>query len=659
MGASGSARSVDAAALLEAFRASPDTLVICDRAGVVVGASRALAGVPPETLAGTALADLVSASSAEPLASALRSIGETGSARADIACSVDGRTVWYAMSLAPHATEAAQVVVVASDITARREREARLERAEALMNDAQGAAHLGTWEWDPAEPHATWSAELYRIYGVTPETYTPSYEAYLTKVHPDDRAHVMAATERVFTQHEPYSHDERIFRPDGTIRYLHTWAHAIVDPRGKLERLIGVCQDITEQKLVERELAERNALLVREAEQRARVEALLRRSQKLEAIGRLTGGIAHDFNNVLGVVMGYASVLHAHLPSGSRDREDVAHIMSAVERAGRMTSQLLSFSSDHAISRGPLELDRVVSELAPLMRRLIGEEIELTLDLDEARRERGARGIVVSANGSQIEQVLMNLAVNARDAMPDGGKLTIATAHTTVTGGEVPAGEYARLSVSDDGMGMSSDVQAQVFDPFFTTKELGKGTGLGLSTVYGIVKQSGGSIAITSEPGGGTRFDILLPILERSARAAAAEVRLPTPRGTETILLVEDEAPLRGVLRHALETYGYRVLEASDAAGALQAAAEHVGPIELALTDVVMPKLSGRELVERLLVDRPRMQVLYMSGYTTDVVLRQGVIEGSVALLRKPFTADELARRLRQLLDERREQPTL
>ncbi len=594
--------------MIDAFRSSPSILAVCARNGAIVETSGSWTGT---------LLEVVAPASRAAVEAALASVPSRVDASIGAA--------WYQLDLS---IAGDRVAVVATEITARKALEERLRRAEGLMIDTAGTAHLGTWEWDIAEPNAVWSAELYRIYGLTPETYTPSYEAYLTLVHPDDRAHVMAATEQVFTKHEPYSHDERIYRPDGSIRYLHTWARAVVDADGKLQRLIGVCQDITDRKLAEAA--------------RLEAEAQLRRAQKLEAVGRLTGGIAHDFNNVLGVVIGYASLLYRRAPSGSADRDQLGEIIGAVERASRLTSQLLAFSRDNSIERVALDLDRTIEDLAPLLARMVGERVAVELDLHAGRRGADEDRLVVDANPSQIEQVLMNLGVNARDAMPDGGTLKIAT---------TAAGSRALLVVGDTGVGMSADVQAQIFDPFFTTKPVGKGTGLGLSTVYGIVTQGGGTIAVTSAAGAGTQFEIALPRSAALAEVASGPVSKPLRRGSETILLVEDDEALRDMLMHTLESLGYVVLPACDACAALDHADGHAGSIDVVLTDVVMPRMSGRELVAQLQARRPETRVLFMSGYTADIVLGEGVIEGSVEMIRKPFSSDELGRRLRTMLD--------
>ena len=416
-----------------------------------------------------------------------------------------------------------------------------------------------------------------------------------------------------------------------------------------------MCQDITDRKLAEialeqraAELARANERLREEAEERARVERLLAQAQKLEAIGRFLAGVAHDVNNMLGVILGYTSLLDRKMTDPAL-RDHVTEIMSVVERAGRLTSQLLTFSSEppsEPVAGPTVEIDQVVTDLARLLRKLVGDRVELTLDL-HASIDAGGVPLVVVGTPSQMEQMLMNLAVNARDAMPGGGTLSISTRAD---------GEMGTIVVEDTGTGMTEAVQAQIFDPFFTTKPVGRGvgrgTGLGLSTVYGVVKQCGGSIAVSSTLGHGTRFTIHIPRTTETSIAAPAQPLLESTGGSETILLVEDEADLRAVVRSAIEAYGYHVVEAADATSALELARRN-GKIDLLLTDVVMPRVTGHELADRLRTERPDLCVLFMSGYSADAVVRRAVSSPLVAALRKPFSPGELARKVRELLDAR------
>jgi len=367
----------------------------------------------------------------------------------------------------------------------------------------------------------------------------------------------------------------------------------------------------------------------------------------MEAVGRLAGGIAHDFNNLLLAILGFSDLLLNDLEPDSPHRDDVTEIQKAAQRAAALTRQLLAYSRKQVLQAKVIDLNQVVSEVHKMLRRMIGEDIELITMLDPDLGK-------VKADPSQIEQVIINVAINARDAMPQGGRLALRTSNVELddTTSDLQPGSYILLSVSDTGAGMSSDIKTHMFEPFFTTKDLGKGTGLGLSTVYGIVKQSGGDIEVDSEPGRGTTFKIYFP----SVSEAAMPAKLPdsaSPKicGLETILLAEDEAGVRSLLGRVLQRNGYTVLEAENGTEALQWCARHPGAIHLLVTDLVMPRMSGRELAERITQIRPDLKVLYMSGYTDDAIIRQGILELGAAFLQKPFIPAALLERVRQLLD--------
>jgi two-component system cell cycle sensor histidine kinase/response regulator CckA len=388
------------------------------------------------------------------------------------------------------------------------------------------------------------------------------------------------------------------------------------------------------------------------------LERQLRMAQKMEAVGRLSGGIAHDFNNLLGVILGYIQVIKRNLVPGNSSYEYAEEIEKASQRAVSLTRQLLAFSRQQVLEPAILNLNTLVSDMEKMLPRLIGEDIQLILVLDPAIGQ-------VKADPGQIEQVLMNLAVNARDAMPDGGKLKIQTANAELDAafayehpGSVP-GQYVMLAVTDTGTGMDPETQAQIFEPFFTTKERDKGTGLGLATVYGVVKQSSGYITVESETGKGALFKIYLPRIEQPVPTRCESSQGPlTVRGCETILLVEDAEPLRKLARMFLSDNGYQVLTAADGSEAQQIAAQNPGPIHLLLTDVVMPGINGRVLAERLAPRHPAMKVLYMSGYTDSFIAGHGVLEEGIHLLHKPFTEEALLRKVRELLDAGREAGT-
>jgi signal transduction histidine kinase len=384
--------------------------------------------------------------------------------------------------------------------------------------------------------------------------------------------------------------------------------------------------------------------------ERAQAEQL-RQSQKLESVGQLAGGIAHDFNNLLTVITGYIDLSLRRLKPDDPLSRNLDEVKKAAERAASLTQQLLAFSRKQVLEPKVIDLNDVVTDTDKLLRRLIGEDIHLVTMRDPGLWR-------VKADPGQLSQVIVNLAVNARDAMPRGGKLTIETRNVYLDEAyagrhmAVRPGAYVMLAVTDTGTGMDAETQKHIFEPFYTTKEIGKGTGLGLSMVYGVVKQSGGNIWVYSEQGQGTTFKIYLPRVEEGVVEAQAAATLPElARGTETILLVEDEDMVRRLLRDILEMEGYTVLVAHDGDEALRACERHEGPIHLLLTDVVMPGMSGRQLVERLTEHCADVKVLYMSGYTDDAIVHHGVLDAGTNFLQKPFTPDAVVRKVREVLD--------
>jgi two-component system cell cycle sensor histidine kinase/response regulator CckA len=419
-------------------------------------------------------------------------------------------------------------------------------------------------------------------------------------------------------------------RSDGAVVWARVHVSVHRDSAGKAAHFIKVIEDITERRAL---------------------EAQMRQASKMDAIGQLASGVAHDFNNLLSVILSYSEMLATDLKEGDPMRADLSEIRGAGLRAVALTRQLLAFSRQQVLEPQVVDLTEIVDGLKNMLRRLIGEDVELTTAGDS-----GLSKILVDPG--QMEQVIVNLAVNARDAMPKGGKLTIETAAIDLEQSFVSehvgakAGPNIMLAVTDTGVGMDKATQARMFEPFFTTKEVGKGTGLGLATVFGIIRQSGGMIWAYSEPGKGTTFKIYLPAAsgDVSARVSKRPSEHPAVRGSETILVAEDEESVRVLACTILRRHGYHVLEAQNGGDALLLCEQHGATIHLLLTDVVMPRMSGRQLAERLLTLRPKMKVLFMSGYTNDAVVRHGILDSTVAYLQKPITPQALARKVREAL---------
>jgi PAS domain S-box-containing protein len=415
-------------------------------------------------------------------------------------------------------------------------------------------------------------------------------------------------------------------------------------PDGTLKGVIGVATDITERQAAQRALQASEAALKKSEEQ-------LRQAQKMEAIGVLAGGVAHDFNNLLTVIMTQSGLLAKSLLPGSPAAQKAEEILAASARGAMLTRQLLTFSRNEVLAPKVLDLNAVVAELETMLRGVIGEDVEFSSSLD-------AGGVHVRADKGQVEQVVMNLVVNARDAMPHGGRLQLSVARETIDGTRAREldtagpGVYCAIAVQDTGTGMDQETLGRIFEPFFTTKGRGKGTGLGLSTVYGILKQGGGSIMVESEPGKGSKFTAYFPHFDGAADEDRLQPgRTTDARGSETILLVEDEPGVRAIAKELLEMTGYTVLEAENGADALEVARRFEGDIDLLISDVIMPRVGGRELAERLGAARPAMRVLFVSGFTDDTIARHGVLEEGVAFLQKPFTLETLSQKVREILD--------
>jgi two-component system, cell cycle sensor histidine kinase and response regulator CckA len=417
-------------------------------------------------------------------------------------------------------------------------------------------------------------------------------------------------------------------RKDGSTITVRISGRAVASEDEPADVLEAIAEDVTERRALEEQF---------------------RQAQKMEAVGRLAGGVAHDFNNLLMVISGYAEVILAKLDLEHSLTEKARAIQQAADRATTLTRQLLAFSRKQLLELKVVDVNAIVSDMERLLRPLIGENVELVAKLAP---DAG----YVRADAGQLEQVLMNLVVNAKDAMPNGGILTIQTENILIDDSShrgqafIRPGSYVMLSVSDTGMGMDKETQSRIFEPFFTTKEKGKGTGLGLSTVYGIVKQSGGYVMVHSELGHGSTFHIYLPQVDGTAEKHAAPAARAAVGGTETILLVEDEESVRGLVRDTLESKGYKVIDAENGEGGISAAARHAGKIDLVITDVVMPGIGGREMAEQIVKTRGDAKVLYLSGYAEDAILNEGGIDNATAFLQKPFTLQNLSRKVREIL---------
>jgi two-component system, cell cycle sensor histidine kinase and response regulator CckA len=514
--------------------------------------------------------------------------------------------------------KAVRMVGAMIDLTARKQAE---ERFRQLAEHIQQVF----WMIDAATGEILYVSPAYEaMWGRTCASLYESRSSWLNAIHPEDRKRL----EPLMDTREPsgeYDETYRIVRPDGTIRWIRDRAFPIRDPRGRLIRIVGTATDITERR---------------------ELEDQFRQAQKMEIVGRLAGGIAHDFNNLLTVINGMTDLAISSLGESHPLRGDLGQIRLAGDRAAALTRQLLALSRQQILAPEVLDLNGVVRDMQGMLRRVIGEDVDIVFALSEKLG-------YVKADPGQIEQVILNLAVNARDAMPDGGTLTIATADvdSSADSQSRTSGPQVMLSVSDTGVGMDEPTRQKAFDPFFTTKDVGKGTGLGLSTVYGIVKQSGGTITISSETGGGTTFRICLPRVTAVPRTLQPAQAAAAGEGTETILVVEDEPGLRHLTRRFLDAAGYTVLEAANGKAALEVLGNYAGAVDVMITDVVMPGMNGRELAARLASIRPQTKVLYMSGYTDDAIFRLGVLDDATRFLSKPFTSADLRRKVRDVID--------
>jgi PAS domain S-box-containing protein len=542
-----------------------------------------------------------------------------------------------------------QLLLVIEDLTAEERLQAARQESEQRYRDLIQGLDAIVWEADARTLTFSFvSGRAETVLGYPVERWLREPDFWAKRIHPEDRDAVMRVYREALAGGRDHEFEYRAVAADGREVWLRDIVHVVRDGEGPPVTLRGLTVDLTELKRSERALHQS--------------EEQLRQAQKMDAVGKLAGGIAHDFNNLLMVIRGDSDLMLRRLPPGHPLRQNAEGVREAADQAATLTRQLLAFSRKQVVAPRLVDLNGIVASIHAMLQRLLGETINL---VTVTAPDLGG----VKADPGQMEQMILNLCVNARDAMPDGGRLTIRAANVDLDEeaakewSDARPGSYVMLEVSDTGGGMDEETRSHLFEPFFTTKEQGKGTGLGLSTVYGTVKQSGGHISVESEPGRGSTFRVYLPRVagplsapeppRRStppaARPAGAE-GLAAGRG-ETILLVEDAQRVRAVVREILEMSGYSVLEAHHGAEAIELSNQHAGPIHLLVTDVVMPQMSGRELAQRLATLRPDLKVLYMSGYTDDAIVRHGVLASGIAFLSKPFTPDALALKVRELLD--------
>jgi two-component system cell cycle sensor histidine kinase/response regulator CckA len=619
------------------FEYAPDGIVIADTDSYYIDANASICrmlGYTHEELIGLHASDIVTPTELEHIEPALNTIKTSSDYHREWQFRRKDGSVFLAEVIAT-AMPDGNLLGMIRDITERKKVEAELRESEAQFRTMANSIPQLAW-MAHADGYAFWYNQRWHDY--TGMTLEQMQGWGWQSVHDPKRLPtVLEGWREAITTGQPFEMEFPLRAADGGFHMFLTRVQPVKDSQGAVVRWFGTSTDVDELKRTQ------DALRTSEEQ--------LRQSQKLEAIGQLAGGIAHDFNNLLTVITGYSDLTLRDFHPDDPAYAKIQEVKNAANRAAALTRQLLAFSRKQILQPVVLDLNAVVTEVAMMLQRLIGEDIELALALDPSIG-------CIETDPSQLEQIIMNLTVNARDAMPQGGKLTIETKNVSLDDTyasehiAVTAGDYVMLAISDTGIGMNQQTQAHIFEPFFTTKKVGQGTGLGLSTVYGIVKQSGGSIWIYSEPGRGTTFKIYLPRIEKSAPVAHRQVsQLTSPGGTETILLVEDEAAVRRLAYQILQTKGYTVLEAANLEEALAHCERYDVPIHMMLSDVVMPKISGPEMAKRLHRLRPEMKVLYMSGYTDDAIVNHGVLESGIAFLQKPFTLVALTKKVREVLD--------
>jgi PAS domain S-box-containing protein len=527
----------------------------------------------------------------------------------------------------------------AHDITERKKVEEGLLQQRAMMARTESISHVGSWEWDISPDQVSWSDEMFNITGLDPAEGAPSFAEHSRVYLPEDMQRLREVVEACMAEKTPYKIELRAIRASGEIRYCLASGRAEIGPDGKVCRLVGFLQDITDRRQAE--------------EESARLESQLKQAQRMESVGRLAGGVAHDFNNMLSVILGYTEMAREQVSPDQPLYANLEEILTAAKRSRDITRQLLAFARKQTISPVVLDINEIMSGMINFLKRLIGEDIELDLHPE-------ANLWPVMMDPSQIDQILINLCVNSRDAIGGVGKIILNTGNVTLdemysaSNPGFVSGEFVQITVSDDGCGMDKEIMDNVFEPFFTTKDMAVSTGLGLATVYGIVKQNSGQINVYSDPGKGTCFKLYFPRHKGNTGMKDVGGEEKIQGGCdETILLVEDEDAIMKMAAIMLEKLDYQVLVADSAEKGLTLAAGCPGGIDLLITDVVLPGMNGRDLAKKVVGLYPDIKILFMSGYTADVIADRGVIDDSVNFIQKPFSLQDLAVKTRSALDQK------
>jgi two-component system, cell cycle sensor histidine kinase and response regulator CckA len=546
----------------------------------------------------------------------------------------DGQRLFVSVTVSPIRDVRGQVIGASSikrDVTEHRQAQEALAQSQERLQLALSAARMGTWRWDPANDLLSWDEGLKRLFGLTIYEMVTPYSVMLDRIHEDDRAHVQSAIQRALTGGDVLDVQFRILQPKGQQRWMANQGRVVREAGGTVRYMTGVCLDVTDRKLLEERL---------------------RQAQRMDSIGQLAGGIAHEANNMMSVVLGCADYVLQRHDLADAVRQDVDQIWRAAKRTAGVTQQLLAFSRRQFLQPQVLDLNTTVRELEPILTRALGESRGLRMHLSPTLGS-------VRADPGQLEQVLLNLTLNARDAMAEGGRVTIETMNVVLDEAYAAAkpvetlepGEYAALVVTDTGHGMDRATLERIFEPFFTTKNVGEGTGLGLSTVYGIVKQSGGFIWAYSEPGLGTTFKLYFPWVAPAQESPAVPLPARSGSKSEVVLVAEDEPMVRGIMARTLRDCGYSVLEAATGKEALDVIAAEEGRLNLLIADLVMPEMGGREMAARAAQQWPAIPVLFTSGFTGLDVVRRGLLEEGREFVQKPLAPEELVRKVRELVD--------